>query len=65
MQTIFGFNRTKMECDDVYCHYSYPNKILKEFEVDVNVEGVLVLLLAYAVCTRVVTFFFIKYRLKN
>jgi ATP-binding cassette, subfamily G (WHITE), member 1 len=65
LQAIFGFNRTKMPCDDVYCHFSYPSKVLSEFEVDVKIERVLALLVAYAIVTRVVTFFFIKFKLKN
>lgn len=65
LQAIFGLKRTKMMCDDIYCHFSYPSKVLSEFEVNANIERVLLLLLAYAVVTRIITFFFIKYRLKN
>lgn len=62
---IFGFDRAKMDCDDIYCHFSYPRKVLSEFEVDVKIERVLAILLAYAIVTRVFTFYFIKFRLKN
>jgi len=65
LQAIFGYNRTKMRCEALYCHYSYPNKVLQEWEAFVTVERALIILLAYAICTRIITFLFLKYRLKN
>lgn len=64
-QTIFGFNRTKMECDAIYCHYSYPKKVLDELEVAVSVERALLIISAYAICSRLITFALIKFRLKS
>lgn len=65
VQAIFGMNRTKIECDALYCHYSYPSKVLQEVEASVSVERSLMVLVAYAVFSRVITFIFIKYRLKS
>lgn len=66
LQAIFGDNRTKMPCNDIiYCHYSYPSKLLKEVEAFVSVERALAVLVAYAVVSRVITFLCIKFRLKN
>lgn len=64
-QSIFGYNRTKMNCDAIYCHYSYPNKVIEELGITVSVERALLIILLYAICSRVITFAFIKFRLKN
>lgn len=65
VQAIFGLNRTKIDCDAVYCHYSYPSKVLQEVEANVTVGRALGVLFIYAVCSRIITFVFIKYRLKT
>lgn len=65
IQAIFGMNRTKFECDAVYCHYSYPSKVIQEVEASVSIERALSVLVAYAVCSRIITFIFIKFRLKT
>lgn len=65
LQVLFGLNRTKMRCDADYCHYGYPDKVLKDFEAQVSFERVLLVLLAYAVFSRLIAFIFIKYRLKS
>lgn len=65
IQAIFGLNRGKIECEALYCHYSYPSKILQEVEAYVSVKTALMVLITYAIMSRILTFFFIKYRLKN
>lgn len=66
LQTIFGMNRSKIRCDKaMYCHYSYPDKLLRDFEGHVSLERVLTVLVAYAIVSRIIAFVFVKYRLKN
>lgn len=64
-QSIYGYNRTKMNCGAIYCHYSYPNKVLEELRVSVNIEKALAIISVYAIFSRIITFAFIKFRLKN
>lgn len=64
LQTIYGFNRTKMECDIIYCHYTYPSRMLDEVG-RADIEQVLAVLIAYAIGSRIVTYLLIKYRLKH
>jgi hypothetical protein len=31
--TVFGFNRAKLDCDQVYCHFDNPKTLLKYLEI--------------------------------
>lgn len=64
LMTIYGLNRTKMECDITYCHYTYPSKLLEEVGA-ANIERVFAVLIAYAIVSRLITYLFLKYRLKH
>ncbi|CRL06232.1 CLUMA_CG018947, isoform A [Clunio marinus] len=66
LNAIYGLDRSKIECvDDIYCHYSYPKKVLQEFSIYISIWRVLFVLTLYAIFTRILTFIFIKYRLKK
>lgn len=65
--TIFGYNRTKMICDDtVYCHFQHPNKFLSTVGLDdiVTFNAIFVLILSL-IFFRVVAFIMMNYRLKH
>ncbi|KAG5672561.1 hypothetical protein PVAND_002679 [Polypedilum vanderplanki] len=48
VNSIIGLNRTKFECDEFYCHYSDPKKILRDFEMNVDMtHAVLTLMITY------------------
>lgn len=32
--TIFGFNRKPLECNDVYCHFSKPDVLIKYLDIE-------------------------------
>ncbi|CAG9808260.1 unnamed protein product [Chironomus riparius] len=64
VNSIFGFNRTRLECDDIYCHFNDPKKILRDFECDIDVMHAFYTLLTYFVVCHAVSFVFISYRLK-
>ena len=65
LQSVYG-NRSKIPCDDdvMYCPFNQPNKILELTEAFISIKKVLAVLLAYAIFFRIVTWIFIKIRLK-
>lgn len=64
LQIIFGLGRGKIRCDAIFCPYSYPDKLLRDFEANVSIERVMAVLIAYAIFSRLLAFIFLKYRLK-
>jgi hypothetical protein len=66
LQTIFGFNRTKLPCEGaIYCHFNSPQKIMQEFDVYVSITRVMTVLFIYIFLSRIFAYFSIKYRLKH
>ena len=65
VNSIFGFNRTRLECDEIYCHFNDPKKILRDFECDIDVMNAFYILLIYFVVCQMVSLIFITYRLKH
>lgn len=65
MQAIFGMNRSKLDCSEMYCHYSYPIKILQEVEASSSFERSLLVLTIYTVLTRILSFILIRCRLRS
>ncbi|XP_070503700.1 ATP-binding cassette subfamily G member 4-like isoform X2 [Chironomus tepperi] len=62
--SIFGFNRTRLDCDEIYCHFNDPKKILRDFECEIDVmQSVYTLIIYYIIC-QIVSVIFINYRLK-
>ncbi|XP_012266537.2 ATP-binding cassette sub-family G member 1 [Athalia rosae] len=54
--TVYGFGRTDLNCEDVYCHYKKPIKFLKEMEInDINVVNNLVLIVGIGVLMHLLT----------
>ena len=64
LNSILGLNRTRMECDQLYCHYSDPKMFLRDFECEVDLMDVFYLILTYIIVCQVTSFIFISYRLK-
>lgn len=62
---IFGFNRPKLECDAVYCHYRWPHKFLETLGVETSFTDALVVIIFSLFLFRTIAFFVIKYRLKH
>lgn len=65
-QAIFGYNRTKLECEADYCHYRWPRKFLETLGIEstnfAEAVGVIVFSL---LLFRVLLYFVIKFRLKH
>lgn len=62
---IFGFNRTKMDCNAVYCHYRWPHKFLESLGVQTTFHDALAVIIFSLFLFRFLAFFVIKYRLKH
>lgn len=54
--TMYGFDRMDLKCDEFYCHYKKPTKLLAEMDiVDVNVVNNLILILGIGVLMHLLT----------
>ncbi|XP_025158273.1 ATP-binding cassette sub-family G member 1 isoform X2 [Harpegnathos saltator] len=54
--TMYGFDRTELKCDDLYCHFKKPVKFLIEMDInEVNVVNNLVLILGIGVLMHLLT----------
>lgn len=66
LQPIFGFNRPKVECNEaIYCHYRYPDQILKDYGSDVSAERALVVLWSFAVVYRLIAYWLLNARIER
>lgn len=62
---IFGFNRTKLECEAIYCHYRWPHKFLESLGVETSFGDALAVIVLSLFLFRLAAFFVIKLRLKH
>ncbi|CAG9797172.1 unnamed protein product [Chironomus riparius] len=62
--SVLGMNRTKLRCDELYCHFNDPKKILHDFECDIDLLYAFKVLFAYLVVCHIGAFVFIRYKLK-
>lgn len=64
-KSIFGFNRTKMECNDLYCHFRSPQKFLQSIEFEEDYGKCVWMLLANFLMFTIMAYGLIRYRLKS
>lgn len=64
VNSVLGLNRTKLDCDEIYCHFSDPKKILKDFEAEVDLMQVFYVIFSYYLVCQFASFMLISYRLK-
>lgn len=62
---IFGFGRTKLECEAVYCHYRLPHKFLETLGVQTGFGDALAVIVFSLFLFRIIAFFVLKHRLKH
>lgn len=62
---IFGFNRTKLDCNADYCHFRWPHKFLESLGVQTTFHDALFYIVVSLFLFRILAFFVIKYRLKH
>lgn len=66
-QTIFGYNRSRLICEDtLYCHFQRPDKLLEEIGVEDQVAfETIAALIGFLIVFRLVAFYMINYRLTH
>lgn len=62
---IFGFNRSKLECEEIYCHYRWPHKFLDTLGVDTSFSDAIIVIVFSLILFRVVAFIVVQQRLKH
>ncbi|KAL7029260.1 hypothetical protein ACKWTF_006170 [Chironomus riparius] len=62
--TIFGFNRTQLDCDDIYCHYAKPEKLLQFLQLNSTYEEVIIVMTLYMIILRIIIMTIVNFQLK-
>lgn len=62
---ILGFNRTKMNCEEMYCHFVTPKTFLNEIGLVENIPKVFYSIAAIGVVFHVLTYFVFRFRLRH
>lgn len=65
LNSVLGFNRKKLECDEIYCHFENPKKVLRDFGAEINMTYAFSILMLYVLFCQVASFILFRYRLKN
>ncbi|XP_047513094.1 ATP-binding cassette sub-family G member 1 [Pieris napi] len=66
VHSVYGFNRTKMHCSKIYCHYITPSTFLKEMDMaDIDVGSNIALVLSTTVLMHILTCTALWYRLNK
>ena len=63
--SIFGWNREKLECNEIYCHFQKPADLLKVIETNQNTNKVFYVIAIICFVLHIVTYMNIKRKLKN
>ncbi|GAB0094349.1 hypothetical protein DMENIID0001_096360 [Sergentomyia squamirostris] len=64
--SIYGLNRTKLECNDIYCHYNNPKKLLHDIDVEETDGWIELLRLLYILFFFfVIGYFIARHRISN
>lgn len=63
---IFGYDRNKLECNEIYCHYTRPKTILQELDVGSNASysRSLIALILMLIGLRLLAYFIMSMRLR-
>ncbi|KAL0267307.1 UNVERIFIED_CONTAM: hypothetical protein PYX00_009618 [Menopon gallinae] len=67
VDSVYGFNRTTLLCEDLYCHFRNPKKFLSEMDMPevVDIRFNLTLIGVWAIMLHVLTVIIIWYRLNR
>lgn len=64
--SIFGLDREKLPCSDIYCHYAHPKQFLKDNELTSEQYSMVVLaLFVIAIVVILCAYIMLKIRLKK
>lgn len=62
---VFGFNRTKLNCHEVYCHFEHPKKFMNFIGLHEDLSKNFMAIISTLAVVHTATFFIMRYRLKN
>ncbi|XP_065356934.1 ATP-binding cassette sub-family G member 1 [Calliphora vicina] len=63
--SIFGFDRERLECNAMYCHYSRPKVFLKDVDMlNASYETAIIFLVCLFLALRIVSFYIMSFRLR-
>jgi hypothetical protein len=62
---ILGYNRTKMNCNEMYCHFVTPQTFLNEIEMNENVSKSFYSIAAIGAFFHVLTYLVFRCRLRT
>lgn len=62
---IFGFNRTKLQCSEIYCHFESPQKFMSFIGLKENLEKSISALACITLAVHITTYYVMRYRLKS
>jgi ATP-binding cassette, subfamily G (WHITE), member 1 len=66
MQAIYGYNRKKLNCNAIYCHFVDPKYFKKFIEMpSCSYQTAVFAWIDFVIIFRLIAFFIIKFRLKN
>lgn len=65
MLAIFGYNRERLDCSDIYCQFVHPKYILKVMDMEhANYQLAFFFLLGLLVMLRILAFYIMSFRLR-
>lgn len=62
---IFGYHRSKLDCEADYCHFRWPHKFLESLGINASYGDAVSAVIFSLFLFRIAAFFVIKYRLKH
>ncbi|XP_037820739.1 ATP-binding cassette sub-family G member 1 [Lucilia sericata] len=63
--SIFGFDRPRLECNAMYCHYSRPKVFLKDVDMlNASYETAIIFLVCLFLALRIISFYIMSFRLR-
>jgi hypothetical protein len=65
VNSVLGFDRAKIPCDEIFCHFGNPKKVIRDFGVSVDMTKAFCVIFSYIVVFQIVSFVLIRFRLKN
>lgn len=66
IDSLFGYNRPKLKCDKIYCHYQIPGKFIKVIDMHRNnFWSAFIILSMILIAIRILAFLVIMWRLKR
>lgn len=68
MISIYGLDREKLLCEEIYCHYKYPKTFLKQLSLNGDMTSYLIdvgALIGFFLVVRISTFFVLRIKLMS